>query len=96
MTGEKAAVEASSLQLVKRVLPYTSGRVPLAVGFGVSKPEHARCIIENGADGVIVGSTFVNIVHKNQEDFSKMLEGIAETARKLKEATEQSKFLNKS
>jgi tryptophan synthase alpha chain len=90
VTGEKSAVEASTIQLIKRVLPYTSGRVPLAVGFGVSKPEHVRCIIENGADGVIVGSAFVNIVHKNQGKIGKMLEEIEETARKLKDATMQS------
>jgi len=89
VTGEKSTVEASTIQLIKRVLPYTRGRVPLAVGFGVSKPEHARCIIENGADGVIVGSAFVNIVHKNQGKIGKMLEEIEETARKLKAATEQ-------
>ena len=90
VTGEKEAVEASTIQLIRRVLPYTRGRVPLAVGFGVSKPEHARRIIESGADGVIVGSTFVNIVHKNRGKIGKMLKEIEETARKLKEATEQS------
>jgi tryptophan synthase alpha chain len=89
VTGEKATVEASTIQLIKRVLPYTRGRVPLAVGFGVSKPEHARCIIENGADGVIVGSAFVSVIQRNQKNASRMLEEIEETARKLKAATEQ-------
>ena len=89
VTGEKDAIEESTVQLIKKVLPYTRGRVPLAVGFGVSKPAHARCIIENGADGVIVGSAFVNIIYKNQNNIKKMLEEIEETARKLKEATKQ-------
>jgi tryptophan synthase alpha chain len=86
VTGERDAIEDSTVQLIKKVLPYTSGRVPLAVGFGVSKPEHARRIIENGADGVIVGSAFVSIVQRNQDNVGKMLEEIEETARKLKEA----------
>ena len=40
VTGAQSAVEDSTIQLVKRVLPFTSGKIPLAVGFGVSKPEH--------------------------------------------------------
>ena len=40
VTGAQAAIEDSTIQLVKRVLPFTSGKIPLAVGFGVSKPEH--------------------------------------------------------
>jgi tryptophan synthase alpha chain len=87
VTGAKAAVEHSTIQLIKQVLPYTSGHVPLAVGFGVSKPEHARCIIEAGADGVIVGSAFVNIIHRTQGNIGRMLEELRDAACKLKEAT---------
>jgi tryptophan synthase alpha chain len=89
VTGAKAAVQESTIQLVKRVLPYTKERIPLAVGFGVSKPEHARRIIEAGADGVIVGSAFVNIIQENQNSMGKMLEEIEETARTLKGATKR-------
>jgi tryptophan synthase alpha chain len=87
VTGEREAVEDSTVRLIKKVLPYTSGRVPLAVGFGVSKPEHAKCIIESGADGVIVGSAFVNIVHRCSGNVDMMLEEVEETARGLKNAT---------
>jgi tryptophan synthase alpha chain len=89
VTGAREALEDSTVKLIKRVLPYTAGRVPLAVGFGVSKPEHAKRIIRSGADGVIVGSAFVNIVHKHQSDFCRMLEELEVTARKLKNATKQ-------
>jgi tryptophan synthase alpha chain len=87
VTGAKATVEESTIQLIKHVLPYTRGHVPLAVGFGVSKPEHARCIIKAGADGVIVGSAFVNIIAKNQGNTDSMLEELEEMAHKLKAAT---------
>jgi tryptophan synthase alpha chain len=89
VTGAREALEDSTVKLIKRVLPYTVGRVPLAVGFGISKPEHARCIIQNGADGVIVGSAFVNIVHRHSEDVGRMLEELEALARRLKEATKQ-------
>jgi len=89
VTGERATLEDSTVQLIKKVRPYTAGRVPLAVGFGVSKPEHSRYIIDAGADGVIVGSAFVNIVHEHQGDVGRMLEEIEKTAHKLKEATKR-------
>jgi len=77
------------VQLIRRVLPFTAGRVPLAVGFGVSKPEHARCIIQSEADGVIVGSAFVNIVYRHRGDAGRMLEELEALARRLKEATKR-------
>ena len=89
VTGEKQRVAEATLQLISRVLPYTRGHVPLAVGFGISKPEHARRIIEAGADGAIVGSAFVNIVQKSQDNVIRMFSEIEETARKLKKATEK-------
>jgi len=32
---------------------------PIAVGFGISTPEHVNRVHEWGADGVIIGSAFV-------------------------------------
>jgi tryptophan synthase alpha chain len=89
VTGARAALDDSTVTLIQRFLPYTSGRVPLAVGFGVSKPEHARGIIGAGADGVIVGSAFVNIVKEHQDDVEGMLEELEALARKLKDATKR-------
>jgi tryptophan synthase alpha chain len=89
VTGTQASVADSTLSLVKRVLPFTAGRIPLAVGFGVSQPQHVKAILAAGADGVIVGSAFVNLVNKHQTNPDKMLQELEATARKLKEATKQ-------
>jgi len=89
VTGAREALEDSTVQLVKRVLPFTTGRVPLAVGFGVSKPGHAKRIVETGADGVIVGSAFVNIVSRHKDNSELMLDELEKTARRLKEATKR-------
>ncbi len=87
VTGAKADVADSTLNLVKRVLQFTSGRIPLAVGFGVSKPQHVKAILDAGADGVIVGSALVNIIAKNQNNIEAALEELTETVRTLKAAT---------
>ena len=87
VTGARKSVEKSTIQLIKRVLPYTRTRIPLAVGFGVSKPEHVHSIIKEGADGVIVGSAFINIVEKNQANPKKMLKELCKLTRNLKNAT---------
>jgi tryptophan synthase alpha chain len=87
VTGAREALEDSTVQLIKRITPFTQSKIPLAVGFGVSKPEHAKRIIEAGADGVIVGSAFVNIIQRRQKDVDRMLEELEVAACKLKNAT---------
>jgi tryptophan synthase alpha chain len=88
VTGAQSAVEDSTIQLIKRVLPFTSSKIPLAVGFGVSKPEHVARIIGAGADGVIVGSAFINVIKNCQENIDKLLKELEATASELKKATE--------
>jgi tryptophan synthase alpha chain len=87
VTGEQKRLEDSTIHLVKRVLPYTAGHVPLAVGFGISKPTHVRSIIEAGADAVIVGSAFVKVVQKNVGNLDRTMAEIRGVAQKLKAAT---------
>lgn len=87
VTGTKTDVQDSTIQLVKRVKTFTAEKVPLAVGFGISKSEHVEKLISAGADGVIVGSAFVNIVHKNAGKPDVMLEDLQATVAALKKAT---------
>ena len=93
VTGAQSGVENSTIELIKHVLPFTYGKIPLAVGFGVSKPEHVKSILDAGADGVIVGSAFVNIVQKNQKNPEVMMKELEATAIKLKQATKNIKQL---
>jgi len=62
-TGARSNVSRQALQLVRRVKRITS--LPIAVGFGISKPSHARAFRAAGADGVIVGSGIVNIYSRH-------------------------------
>ena len=46
--------------------------VPVAVGFGVSRPAHARAIASAGADGVIVASALVDALGPDGRDVDRM------------------------
>jgi len=87
VTGARDQVAELTIESVKRVHPYTVGTVPLAVGFGISKPEHVKAVIDCGAEGAIVGSAFVNIVGDNLEKPKRIVENISVLAEKLKAAT---------
>jgi len=87
VTGTREHIQDSTVKLIEKFLPYTKNRIPMAVGFGISKPEHVKKIVESGADGAIVGSAFVNIIRKNKRSFRKMLREIEENTCKLKKAT---------
>ncbi|KUO41695.1 MAG: hypothetical protein AVW06_00805 [Hadesarchaea archaeon DG-33-1] len=63
-------------------------RVPIAVGFGISKPEHVSEVIKCGADGAIVGSAFVNLIAKNQGNERLMLKELDILGKSLKAATQ--------
>jgi tryptophan synthase alpha chain len=86
VTGTQTSVADSTVRLIKRVQQTTAGRIPLAVGFGISKPEHVKTVINAGADAAIVGSAFINIIEKNSP---KMLSNIEATTRELKAATKK-------
>ena len=58
VTGARATLPAELADLLRRVRQATAGRVPVAVGFGISTPEQVR-EVGRLADGVIVGSALV-------------------------------------
>jgi tryptophan synthase alpha chain len=58
VTGARATLPASVGRLVRDVK--AASPIPVAVGFGVSKPAHVRAIAKAGADGVIVASALVD------------------------------------
>jgi len=69
---------------VKKFKQYSSGKVNLAVGFGISKPDHVKQIVSAGADGAIVGSAFVKIMNQDLTQDS-MIQRLEELATKLKQ-----------
>jgi len=72
VTGMRSDIASSTSELIKRVRTAT----PKAVGFGISNGRQASEIIHAGADGVIVGSAFVDII-ANGEDTEQRIEVLA-------------------
>jgi tryptophan synthase alpha chain len=65
VTGEKDSLSDSIAPLVKLMREVSD--LPLVVGFGISKPEHAAAV-GAVADGVVVGSAFVRMIEQGARD----------------------------
>ena len=89
-TGSRKKISNEAKELVKRAKKII--RLPVVVGFGVSKPEHVKELVITGADGVIAGSEIVDIYSKFLENGKfneeKALEEIARFAKSMKEASQ--------
>jgi len=62
VTGEKDNIATDMSQNVAKIKKYTD--LPVLVGFGISKPEHAS-FVASVSDGVIVGSAFVRYLNEH-------------------------------
>jgi tryptophan synthase alpha chain len=87
VTGARAELAAD---LQKKVAELKSAtELPVAVGFGISKPEHVRLAGE-AADGIVVGSALIDLIAKHAGKAS-LREEVAAYARSLAEALPRDK-----
>lgn len=70
VTGARASLPASVGRLVREVAAVSP--VPVAVGFGVSKPAHVKAIARAGAAGVVVASALVDSLGPEGRDVQGM------------------------
>jgi tryptophan synthase alpha chain len=84
VTGAREQLSSMVETLVTKLKGLTD--VPICVGFGVSKPEHAVAIASAGADGVIVGSRIVKIIEDNLQDKKKILAEVSRFISDIKAA----------
>jgi tryptophan synthase alpha chain len=80
VTGERDSLSAAVSPLVNAMRAVTD--LPLAVGFGISKPEH---VAELGrqVEAVVVGSAFVSLIERNADNPSLEIQ-LESFARELK------------
>ncbi|MFQ6050864.1 MAG: tryptophan synthase subunit alpha [Candidatus Hydrothermarchaeota archaeon] len=86
VTGEREELSDITRNLIHRISDSTRENIPLAVGFGISKPQHVYEVIKSGADAAIVGSAFVSVIERNLNDKENMLEELSNLSKSLKEA----------
>ncbi|KAF9682953.1 hypothetical protein SADUNF_Sadunf05G0161800 [Salix dunnii] len=79
VTGTRASVSDKVQTLLQDIKETTTK--PVAVGFGISKPEHVKLVAGWGADGVIVGSAMVKLLGeaKSPEEGLKELESFTKS-----------------
>ena len=70
VTGARTSLPPEVATLVREVKAVSP--VPVAVGFGVSKPAHVRAIAKAGADGVIVASALVDALGPDGRDVAAL------------------------
>ena len=65
VTGERQELAPDLKDFLRRLRSYT--KTPIAVGFGISRPEHVRSVWLE-ADGAIVGSSIVKTIEEHITD----------------------------
>jgi tryptophan synthase alpha chain len=75
VTGARTALPRSVGRLVRELRQ--DSPVPVAIGFGVSKPAHVRALARAGADGVIVASALVDALGPAGADVERMARLVA-------------------
>jgi tryptophan synthase alpha chain len=83
VTGARTSLSTELLPFLVRTRAVSP--VPVAVGFGISRPEHARRLADV-ADGIIVASALVDALGPDGRD----LENMGRLARAVREATRRS------
>ena len=84
VTGARTKLSHITKETISKIRSYSTDQIPIAVGFGLSEPQHIQEVLSYGADGAIVGSAVINKV--NQLDKIPISE-IGKFVKLLKSAT---------
>jgi tryptophan synthase alpha chain len=74
-TGERDALQQRFAEVVARAKASTE--VPVALGFGISTPAHARQAADAGAEGVIVGTRLVRAAGEDPDSVGELVGELA-------------------
>ena len=84
ITGERTGLPEDLVDNIRALKELTS--VPVAVGFGISQPEHARAVAHQ-ADGVIVGSAIVRRMAAAAEEDTDPVAAATDFIRQMADVT---------
>jgi len=86
VTGARTKLPRTIGSMVLRVKKFSA--LPVAVGFGISRPDQARWVCSprgGGADGVVVGSALIKVIEKCQGK-SSLLPSLSQFVRTLRKS----------
>ena len=89
-TGERKGFDEYTIESIKRVKKVIADNLPLAVGFGISNPQHVRYMIDAGADGAIIGSAIIKKI-KEIENKELLLNTLNRFAHEMKNSCKTEK-----
>ncbi len=72
VTGTRSGLPGTALPLIRRLRSRTS--LPVALGFGVSKPDHARSACDAGASGIVEGSALIPMYESKEDPLRRVSE----------------------
>ena len=85
VTGERNEMETRVENLITKLKEISSK--PVAVGFGISSPEHVNKVRAWGANGVIIGSAFVKRISSSNE--KEVVDKVGNYCREMRIAADQ-------
>jgi tryptophan synthase alpha chain len=73
-TGSLKSLEDYTLYAIRNTKRIAGLRLPIAVGFGITKPSHARYMVKYTANEVIAGSAIIKKIKSNDNNNSNKTE----------------------
>jgi tryptophan synthase alpha chain len=87
ITGARNEVSPEVLNLVRRITPQSN--IPIAVGFGISRPGHVAPLFGAGARAIIVGSAIVDIIGRDIKGQGKTRQELAGFLKAMRSACDK-------
>jgi tryptophan synthase alpha chain len=84
ITGARNSFHEYTMNTIRAVKKLSGAKIPVAVGFGISKPIHVKSMTAAGADAVIIGSALISKI--SNESGKKMLQDLQYFASSMKKA----------
>lgn len=85
ITGARNSFQKYTLNTIRAVKRTAGAKVPVAVGFGISRPAHAKIMIAAGAEAIIIGSAIISKISDGGSG-TRMLLDLENFARSMKRA----------
>ncbi len=88
VTGTATGIDSSVQAYIDRIRGETD--LPLALGFGISEPDHVRQAVSTGVDGVVVGSALIRTIGNALDEGRDVKKSVHDYVRGLATALKKS------